>query len=86
VFFLTIYDDWGRRKRDLFQSVGLKTEVMWEKPHDLKGLTGAEIRKRMVAGEPWEHLVPKSVAGRLNEWRVPQLLRDSARTNPSEPK
>ncbi len=84
VFFLTIYDDWGRRKRDLFQSLGLKTEVMWEKPIDLKGLTGAEIRKRMVTGEPWEHLVPKSVAVLLNEWRVPLLLKMAAHKNPSK--
>jgi len=75
VFFLTIYDDWGRRKREIFHSMGLKTEVMWEKPIDLKGLTGAEIRKKMVMGEPWEHLVPRSVANRLNEWQIPDLLR-----------
>ncbi len=80
VFFLTIYDDWGRRKRELFESQGLKTEVMWEKPIGLKGVTGADIRKRMLVGDPWEQLVPKSVAGRLNEWQVPHLLRTTAGT------
>ncbi|MDQ7784648.1 MAG: hypothetical protein RDU20_17315 [Desulfomonilaceae bacterium] len=78
VFFLTIYDDWGRRKRELFQSVGLHTEVMWERHIDLKGITGAEIRKRMAFSEPWEHLVPKSVASLLNEWNVPRLVGATA--------
>ncbi|MFH1113336.1 MAG: nicotinate-nucleotide adenylyltransferase [Pseudomonadota bacterium] len=83
LFLLTIYDSWGRRKREMFESQGLKTEVMWDRPIELKGVSGAEIRKRMVTGEPWEHLVPKSVAGRLNEWRVPHLLRMTVGTNSS---
>ena len=75
VFFLTIYDDWGRRKLELFRSVGLKTEVMWEKPLREKGITGAGIRERMVLGQAWEHLVPLTVARYLNEWQVPRILR-----------
>ncbi len=62
VFFLTIYDAWGRRKLELFQSHGLKTEVMWERPLSEKGITGAEIRRRMRDGEEWESLVPREVA------------------------
>jgi len=75
VFFLTIYDQWGRRKLEMFQSRGLRTEVMWEKPISEKGLTGAEVRRRMVDGEAWEHLVPPSVAELLIRWRVSERLR-----------
>lgn len=75
LFFLTIYDDWGRKKLELFQSRGLKTEVMWEKTIERKGLTGAEIRNRMANNEPWEHLVPEGVARLLTEWNVPDLLK-----------
>ena len=30
-FYMTIYDDWGRHKRDLLVSLGLDVEVMWKK-------------------------------------------------------
>jgi nicotinamide mononucleotide adenylyltransferase len=75
VFYLTIYDQWGRRKLDLFQSLGLKTEVMWEKSPQEKGLTGAEIRRRMIAGESWEHLVPPAAAALMKKWGIPNRLR-----------
>jgi len=75
VFYLTIYDQWGRRKLELFKSVGLKTEVMWDKSPEKKGLTGAEIRRRMIAGEPWEHLGPPAVAVLLRKWDVVGRLR-----------
>ena len=36
VFYLTIYDDWGKRKLNLFQSLALKVEVLWVKPGGAK--------------------------------------------------
>ena len=29
-FFLTVYDDWARRRMGMFASVGFKIEVLWE--------------------------------------------------------
>jgi len=75
VFYLTIYDQWGRRKLDMFKSLGLKTEVMWEKTPEEKGLTGAQVRKLMALDEPWEHLVPSSAGRLLKIWRIPDRLR-----------
>lgn len=80
VFFLTIYDGWGRRKHDLFRSLGLKTDVMWERPVDRKGLTGKEVRSRMIHGKPWEDLVPPSTAALLQEWGIPQRLEQMNRS------
>jgi len=74
-FFLTIYDDWGRRKMDLFASAGLAIEVLWEKPPEEKGLQASDIRGRMARGEPWEELVPPSVAANLLAWGLPARLR-----------
>ena len=74
-FFLTIYDDWGRRKKELFTSLGLQIEVLWEKPPEEKGLLAGEIRKRMARGDPWEMMVPRAVAERMHAWDVPARLR-----------
>ena len=76
VFFLTILDDWGRRKQKMFQALGLTTEVLWEKPAAQKGLCGAEIRRLMVAGEPWEQFVSESTARLMVKWNIPNRLRD----------
>ena len=74
-FFLTIYDQWGRRKLEQFQALGLKTEILWEKPLHEKGLSASDVRKRMAAAEPWEDLVPPSTQLLMKKWGVPERLR-----------
>ncbi|MFH1135261.1 MAG: nicotinate-nucleotide adenylyltransferase [Pseudomonadota bacterium] len=74
VFFLTIYDDWGRRKLLHFQGQGLKTEILWEKPPCEKGITGEDVRRRIIDGRPWEHLVPPAAARLLKKWDLPRRL------------
>lgn len=75
VFFLTIYDDWGRRKLENFVNLGLKTHILWEVPLDKKGISAADIRLAMAQNKPWEHLVPSRVAGLMNQWDIPGRLK-----------
>ncbi len=75
VFFLSIYDEWGRRKLGCFQSLGLKTHVLREVPLGEKGISGSDVRNRMLRGEPWEHLVPQVVGTLLKKWDIPARLR-----------
>lgn len=75
VFFLTIYDDWGRQKRRYFQEMGLKIHLLWEVPPEQKGISGSTVRKRMARGEPWEDMVPDSVARLMKKWDIPDRLR-----------
>jgi nicotinamide-nucleotide adenylyltransferase len=75
-FFLTIYDDWGRKKRGRFTKLGLNTEVLWERPPQEKGLSAADIRNRMAQNQPWEHLVPASTKRLMIKWDIPQRLRE----------
>ncbi len=65
VFFLTIYDQWGERKRELFESMNLKIDILWRRPLSEKGITSTEVRGRIARGQPWHHLVPTAVAGYL---------------------
>jgi len=74
-YFLTIYDDWGRRKLERFKEIGLQTEVLWERSPQEKGLTGEEIRERILTQEPWERLVPPSTHQYLRLWRIPARIR-----------
>ena len=76
VFFLSIYDDWGRKKLKYFHSLGLKTHVLWEVPLEAKGISAEDVRSRMRHGEPWEHLVPPCVAHLMKKWDIPARLRN----------
>ncbi len=60
-FYLTIYDDWGRTKLKILRSQGLDVEVMWER-NDSDRLTSAtEVRRLILKGDKWHHLVPPAV-------------------------
>jgi hypothetical protein len=73
--FITLCDEWGDRKYELLSGQGLEEELMWRRTPDTKGLTGSEIRHRMVRGEPREHLVPPSTTWLLAEWKIVDPLR-----------
>jgi len=74
VFFLTIYDEWGKRKLRYFTDMGLATHVLWEVPPEKKGLSAADIRTRMLEKAPWTHLVPPAAARLLSEWHIAERL------------
>ena len=75
LFFLSIYDDWGKRKLEYLQSLGLETHVLREVSTGQKGLSGTDIRRRMARNEPWEESVPPAVAKLMKKWKVPARLR-----------
>jgi nicotinamide-nucleotide adenylyltransferase len=75
VFFLSIYDDWGRRKLKYFQSLNLFTHVLREVSPDQKGISAKDVRRRMISGQAWEHLVPAGVAPLIRKWRIQKRLQ-----------
>jgi len=75
VYFLSIYDDWGRRKLAQFQELGLKTKILSERAPDQKGISASTIRRLMVEEGSWKRLVPHSTALLMEEWRIPERLR-----------
>lgn len=80
VFFLTIYDDWGRKKLEYFRSMNLSVHVLWEKPEEEKGISAADVRARITNGDQWGHLVPPGVAELLTRWDISTRLADSRNT------
>jgi nicotinamide mononucleotide adenylyltransferase len=74
-FFLSIYDDWGRRKLNYFKSLGLDVHILWEVPPEQKGISAGDIRQCMITGEPWQHLVPGCVPPLIHHWGVTDRLR-----------
>ncbi len=75
-FFLTIYDEWGKKKLNLLQELGVKTEILWERPLAQKGLKGSEVRQRILKGESWQYFVPDSVATILTQLDIQKRLKE----------
>jgi cytidyltransferase-like protein len=61
LFFVTIYDEWGKHKLKTLNELGVKTDLMWTRTLEERFTTGKDVRKLIAADEEWEHLVPKSV-------------------------
>ena len=76
LFFLSIYDQWGKRKLDYFRGLGLNTCVLREVPENQKGLSGTDIRSRMARNEAWEEQMPPATALLMKKWDIPSRLRD----------
>jgi nicotinamide-nucleotide adenylyltransferase len=74
VFFLTIYDEWGNRKLEIFRSMGLNVEILWTRPPEEKGISATEVRERMSRGERWEYLVPPVAASVMKKMKIPERL------------
>ena len=70
LFFLSIYDDWGRQKKAYLESLGLKVHVLWEVSLEEKGLSGSDIRNSMLKGESWELLLPTAVVKLVKKWDI----------------
>ncbi len=75
LFFLSIYDDWGKRKLEYFESLGLSTHILREVATAQKGLSATNIRRRMSDNEPWEYQVPPAVTTLMKNWDIPGRLR-----------
>lgn len=79
LFFLTIYDAWGRRKQEYFEALKLRIEVLWEVLPEKKGISGTEVRRLLATGGPWEPLVPPAVAALCRKWDIPARLAVAVR-------
>ena len=76
VFFLSIYDGWGRQKKEYLEALGLKIHVLWEVSLEEKGLSGSDIRNSMLKGEPWEHFLPAAVIKLVKKWDIITRITD----------
>ncbi len=60
-YFMSICDDWGEKKYQIFTDLGLKVEVLWRKTEEERGVTGTQVRAAIASGQEWQSLVPKTV-------------------------
>lgn len=73
LYLLSIYDRWGEVKRERFERLGLRTQVLWRRSE--KVTTGAEVRRRIRADEPWDELVPPATGRVIREHGIDARIR-----------
>ena len=75
VCFMSVCDEWTEKNERLFQRLGIPTNVLWRRDESEKGVTGTEVRQRILAGERWENLVPKSVSAYVKTHGIDNRIR-----------
>lgn len=84
VFFITIYDNWGREKLKILKTLGLSVEVMWERSLEQKPISGSLLRKKISHGEEWEYLVPTAVASYIKEHNLCKKITNNYKCETNE--
>lgn len=75
-FYMTIYDKWGEKKRDILQKLGVRVVVMWERSIAERFTSGTEVRELIRAGKSsWKDYVPDAVYRYITEKRLDERLK-----------
>lgn len=77
-FYITIYDEWGIRKKEVLEQLGCSVEVMWERTDDERFTSGTEVRDRIAKGATWENLVPQYVSDYVKRNKIDLRIRNLA--------
>ena len=67
VYYMSICGEWDREKEKILSSLGLKTEILWERDPEEKGITGTELRALIAGDGSWRQYMPKAAAEYLTE-------------------
>lgn len=70
-----VCDAWDEEKNKILRSLGLKTEILWRKKPEDKGITASWVRSCIATDHEWAHLVPKSVYRYLTEHDLDQRIK-----------
>lgn len=76
VYYMSICGEWDREKEKILSSLGPKTEILWERDPEEKGITGTELRA-LIAGEgSWRQYMPKAAAEYLTEHGLDERIKN----------
>lgn len=76
VCYMSICDEWTAKNERLFQHLGLKTEALWRRTEENKGVTGSQVRKLIQEkNEEWKNLVPRTVCDYVLSHGIDERIR-----------
>jgi len=83
IYFLTIYDKWGKRKQELMESAGLNVNVLWSRSEAEKGINATHVRDLIAEGGNWVELVPEGVVSVIKDYGIEERIRQIYHTSES---
>ena len=75
VYYMSICGEWDREKEKILSSLGLKTEILWERDPEEKGITGTELRALIAGDGSWRQYMPKAAAEYLTEHGLDERIK-----------
>lgn len=75
IFYVGIYDAWGRKKKDTLEGLGLTVEVLYDQPIEAKDLCATDLRRRIQTDQEWEEDVTPEVIFYLKEKNLLEKIR-----------
>ena len=75
VYYMSICGEWDREKEKILSSLGLKTEILWERNAEEKGITGTELRALIAGDGSWRQYMPKAAAEYLTEHGLDERIK-----------
>ena len=76
VYYMSICGEWDREKEKILSSLGLKTEILWERDKEEKGITGTELRALIAGDGSWRQYMPKAAAEYLTEHGLDERIKN----------
>lgn len=76
VYYMSICGEWDREKEKILSSLGLKTEILWERNAEEKGITGTELRALIAGDGLWRQYMPKAAAEYLTEHGLDERIKN----------
>ena len=76
VYYMSICGEWDREKEKVLSSLGLKTEILWERDPEEKGITGTELRALIAGDGSWRQYMPKAAAEYLTEHGLDERIKN----------
>lgn len=74
IHYLTVFDEWGRKKTKSLKSKGLKVKVLYEKDISEKEISSTMVREYLVKRKNWKSLVPQSTVDGVERFRLRERL------------
>lgn len=76
VYYMSICGEWDREKEKILSSLGLKTEILWERNAEEKGITGTELCALIAGDGSWRQYMPKAAAEYLTEHGLDERIKN----------
>jgi len=76
IYYLNVTTPWDAERMQIIENLGLKTEILWRKTDEERGMNGNRIRSLIAESGEWQQYVPKSVAHYITDNGIDHRIQE----------